>query len=379
MVTKSATAKGSLRIPLCFTMTNDEVFDPFDLQGGGGNSKTRPVLISVSQGNSDPPVSNGGAASSADPFDALGATGNSTPSHQRQRSAPQSLQDDADSTGSPDLPPQVTRVTRSTLSTSSKASTSSQPLPPRVHVKLTLHEEVSSVAKTGPNNEGCSEVSIEGIIYAQVQSSDAKKNAPFAVVSPPFHGGSLQVRPNAMFAAAGTGRTALHVVKVPKHEIGKVAVAYYSLMEEVRHMPILLERKVTVHETSVRVAIQIRSKLTNQGDMKDFTIAVAIPERVDGESIEILRGDGTWDELKRTVKWKLASLDKGESFMVSAQAKLWKPLGDGEEVAFPVLLRCVSAADQIGSIDFQATEAEGHQVRITSSTTHSFRLLHRLT
>jgi hypothetical protein len=114
--------------------------------------------------------------------------------------------------------------------------------------------------------------------------------------------------------------------------------------------------------------------------MKDFTIAVAIPERVDGASIQILRGEGTWDELKRTVKWKLDSLDKGESFMVSAQANLWNPLGDGEpEVTFPVMLRCTSAADQIGSIDFQATEADGHPASVTSSTAHSFRLLHRLT
>jgi hypothetical protein len=254
------------------------------------------------------------------------------------------------------------------------------PLPPKLLVKLTLHEEVSSVAKTGPNNEGSSEVSVEGIIYAQVQSSDAKKNAPFALVTPAFHGGNLHVRSNTMFATGSGGKTALQTVKVPKHEIGKVAVAYYSLTEEVRHMPILLERKVTVHDTSVRVAIQVRSKLTNQGDMKDFTIAVAIPERVDGSSIQILRGEGTWDELKRTVKWKLDSLDKGESFMVSAQAKLWNPLGDGEpEVTFPVMLRCTSAADQIGSIDFQATEADGHPASVTSSTAHSFRLLHRLT
>jgi hypothetical protein len=363
-------------------MANDEVFDPFDLHGDGDNSNTRPVLISVSQGNSDPPESNAGATSISDPFDDLAdpfsdvdESGRSNLSHLEQ-----SLEDDSASTGSPSLPPEVTRITRSTISTPSKASTSNVPLPPKLLVKLTLHEEVSSVAKMGPNNEGSSEVSVEGIIYAQVQSSDAKKNAPFALVTPAFHGGNLHVRSNTMFSTGGGGEAALQTVKVPKHEIGKVAVAYYSLTEEVRHMPILLERKVTVHDTSVRVAIQVRSKLTNQGDMKDFTIAVAIPERVDGASIQILRGEGTWDELKRTVKWKLDSLDKGESFMVSAQAQLWNPLGDGEpEVTFPVMLRCTSAADQIGSIDFQATEADGHPASVTSSTAHSFRLLHRLT
>jgi hypothetical protein len=163
-------------------MANDEVFDPFDLQGDGENSNTRPVLISVSQGNSDPPESNGGAASISDPFDDLAdpsndvdESGRSNLSHQQQRPVEQSLEDDAESTGLPSLPPEVTRVTRSTISTPTKASTSNVPLPPKLLVKLTLHEEVSSVAKTGPNNEGSSEVSVEGIIYAQVQSSDAKK------------------------------------------------------------------------------------------------------------------------------------------------------------------------------------------------------------
>jgi hypothetical protein len=354
-------------------MANDEVFDPFQLQAGGGrNSKSRPVHISVdSQGNLEPPIRNGSAESNSDPtFDPFGVG--------QQQQQPN---DDAESINSPDLPPEVTRVTRSTIASPSKASSSNMTLPPKLLVKLTVFEEVSSVAKTGPNNEGSSEVSIEGSIYAQVQCSDAKKNAAFALLTPPFHVGSLHVRPNPMFSTAPVeGDAVKHLVKVPKHEIGKVQVAFFSLTEEVRHMPILLERKVTVHETSVRVAIQVRSKLTNRGDMKDFTIAVAIPERVDGQSVEIVRGDGAWDELKRTVKWKLESLDKGESFMVSCQAKLWEAVGDDEEpVRFPVMLRCTSLADQISTLDFSATEADGYPSSLTTSTTHSFRLLHRLT
>jgi hypothetical protein len=47
---------------------------------------------------------------------------------------------------------------------------------------------------------------------------------------------------------------------------------------------------VTIHESSVRIALQVRSKLTNRGDLRDFCLAVAVPEHVDANSVEIVRG-----------------------------------------------------------------------------------------
>jgi hypothetical protein len=115
--------------------------------------------------------------------------------------------------------------------------------------------------------------------------------------------------------------------------------------------------------------------------MKDFTIAVAVPESIDGESVQVLRGSGEWDELKRTIKWKAEELPKGESFMVSATCQLWSaiPKEDHHTIRFPVLLRCSSADDKISSVQFRATEAEGHPATVVFSKQHSFRLLHRLT
>jgi hypothetical protein len=169
------------------------------------------------------------------------------------------------------------------------------------------------------------------------------------------------------------------LVKVPKEEIGLVPVGNYVVHEQVPHMPILLERKVTIQKTSVRIAIQVRSKLTNLGDMENFAIAVAIPEHVDGRTVRVMRGDGVWDDLKRIIKWRLDTLRKGESYMVTAQAKLWRPADAATEIHFPVLLRCTATSDQVSTITIGAYGADGHPASITASVTITSRILHRLT
>lgn len=283
---------------------------------------------------------------------------------------------------SPKPPPEVSRITRSNVSSSSATSAqrtgSRLAIPPKMVVKLAIFEDVSSVANMGPDSEGASETLSEGTVYAQVQCSDALKNAPFAmVISTAITLQPPHFRPNPKFTTISPASAPL--VQIPKHEIGYVPIGYYSVKEQVQHMPILLERKVTVLDTSVRVAVQVRTKLTNNSDLEDFSIAVAVPERVDGESIEILHGDGEYDKLKRMIKWKLPILNKGESFMVSAQGQLWKAREGVEDIRFPVLMRCRSSADQISSVSFEAVEADGYPSALTANMTRSFRLLHRLT
>ena len=345
-------------------------FDPFDLQppeesGDEATAKARPVLIAVTESGNSEPNNHNGQIHSMDSFDPFGIGALQQEEGERQENAGATLQP----------PPQVSRVTRSELHTA--AAGNNLALPPKVIVKLTLHEEVSSVAKAGKEGEGSSDTSVEGSIYAQVQCSDAKKNAPFLLQLEPSSS-VVNLRPNPNFSTTIIDDQQ-QLVEVPKHEIGYVPVAFYSLAEEVVHMPILVERKVTLHDKSCRLAIQIRSKLDNQGDMQDLTIAVAFPERVDARSVEIIRGDGEWDELKRLVKWKLPALNRGESYMVSAQAVLWKEVTDNEKILFPVLLRCSSSSDQISTVNFKALQADGHPSSITYQKTQSFRLLHRLT
>lgn len=312
------------------------------------------------------------------------------------------LSDDMSSGSSPHPPPLVNRMTRSIekrkpvdltdvgSSSSDNNPTGStlkvQALPPKVMVRFSIHEEVSSVAKFGVEYEGSSEVHVEGKVHGQIQSSDALKNVPFALVSSTLQGGRLQFRPydeclkESSTSLQSLQAQSIHIVSIPKMEIGSVPVGTYLLTEQIRHMPLLLERKVTMYQSTVRIAVQVRSKLSNKGDLQDFTIAVALPERVNVQTVDLLRGSGTFDELKRTIKWTMPDLVRGESFMVSAKAQLWTPATteDKSNLQFPVLLRCSSLFDQISTVEIRATEADEFPASVQFNSTHSFRLLHRL-
>jgi len=347
-------------------MTSEQ-FDPFNLIGKKAAEGEGQQQGENSQGKVDFPRDE-----SFDPF-RIGylQNGSSNPSAEV-------LQRDEDVDPGPEPPPQVTRVTRSLDRIASQKGSGVSGIPPKLLVKLSLHEEVSSRAKEGHERHGTSIVSVDGTVYAQVQCSDAKQNAPFNLeLREPING--LQVRPNSEFSAvSGTSELNQHLVTIPKSEIGYVAVAHYTLSNEVEHMPILVERKVTTHKDTCRISIQVRSKLSNEANLEDFSIAVAVPDVVDAQSVEILRGAGQWDELKRLIVWKLTSLNKGESFMVSAQGTLRPNASTTGETRFPVLLRCSYAADQISAVRFEVKEAEGHPTSLTFHEAHSFRILHRL-
>lgn len=295
---------------------------------------------------------------------------------------------------SPENPPSVMRTSRSPPQENADAihvkdretltpsgNTGPTPaIPPALRIKFSIHEEVTSIAKSGVENEGASGISVEGTVSAQINCSDAYLNSPFGLIASSFQGGSLVFRGSDEFVKSPIIPSELvHIVNIPKNEIGNVVIGRYTLNEVVQHMPILVERKLSIYGNVCRIMVQVRSKMTNVGDMEDFTIAVAIPERVDGETVKVLRGNGVWDELKRTIKWKLPQLTKGESFMVSASCELWAPMAnEDDQVVFPVMMRCLSPADQISSVKFHAVDAEGYPATIQHVTVSSFRMLHRV-
>ena len=133
------------------------------------------------------------------------------------------------------------------------------------------------------------------------------------------------------------------------------------------------------------MAFQVRSKLSNLDDLKDISIVVSLDEHVIGDSVAITsqqqeQQKGDWDRSKRVIKWKLDSLPKGESFMVTARARvtLDAEAYQAEQLHFPVLMRC-SSNDQISTVHLQAIEASGYPATISHSTvSKTFRLVHRL-
>lgn len=154
----------------------EELFDPFALlseKGIASNLSKQPVDIAESR---DPPsysdllYSTGSATFDVeateikdfDQFDPFGIGVTAT--------AQQHYGDDS-STQSPNPPPELFRLTRSGgvshVSSSVSDSANRQtgvPLPPKLMVRLIIHEEVSSVALGKADSQGASEVTIEGTV-----------------------------------------------------------------------------------------------------------------------------------------------------------------------------------------------------------------------
>lgn len=243
-------------------------------------------------------------------------------------------------------------------------------------------------------------------LQAQVTSSDALKNSPFILAATSTSGSDVNFTANEEYAKSysSPGQAQVNVVKIPKSAVGFVPVGSFDATEKVAHMPMvrftvctllfssmlsslplilslqLLERKITRSKAKVQIAIQVRSKLSNIDDMKEMSIALAVSDKIASDSIEINVGKGEWDRITRTIIWKLDSLPKGESFMVSARAKLTEENEsvDTTELDFPVLLRCQSN-DRISSVGFRAIEASGYPATVSSGTFRtSFRIVHRL-
>jgi len=128
----------------------------------------------------------------------------------------------------------------------------------------------------------------------------------------------------------------------------------------------------------------VRSKLSNPDDLTEFSIVVSVPPRVNGNSVAIVSGGGTYDRWKRCITWKMERLPKGQSFMVSAKCALDDTAENpaeaqsNEGLNFPVMMRCCSN-DQISTVNFKAAEDSKHPAIISSSVVgRSFRIVHRL-
>ena len=128
-------------------------------------------------------------------------------------------------------------------SATTKTSPTAPALPPRLVIKFTVHEEVSSVARS--ELEGTSDVYVEGNVSAQVTSSDALKNIPFCLLATTPDDDPIKYQPNQEFSyslPAGSDALLPHAValiKIPKAEIAAVPIGKYSISEVVPHMPLV--------------------------------------------------------------------------------------------------------------------------------------------
>ena len=155
-------------------------------------------------------------------------------------------------------------------------------------------------------------------------------------------------------------------------------------------MPILVQSKATLKENTCRVGIQIRSNLSNKGDIHDLSISVPIPNTLQASTVKITRGDGTWNECKRLITWKLGSLSHGQSVLVSLEAEVSHTMAQlladddisstkfNEKIHCPVLVRCSSMSDTLTDFSLSVSPWMEEPSNLSLQQAQSYRLLHRV-
>jgi hypothetical protein len=87
-----------------------------------------------------------------------------------------------------------------------------------------------------------------------------------------------------------------------------------------------------------RVGFKIRANPSNDDALTDMVVMIAVPPDVNGSRCKMSRKGGSWDELKRTLTWCIASLAPGEALEIQAQFPLMED--NSRVLKFPVLVQC---------------------------------------
>jgi hypothetical protein len=180
-------------------------------------------------------------------------------------------------------------------------------------------------------------------------------------------------------------------IHIPKSELAGCEILSYNMRVRTQDMPMLVQSKMVLKSTTCRVSVQIRSNLSNKGDISNLVIIVAIPTTLCGETVHVTRGKhGTWDATKRIVTWKIGTLPHGESCLVSTEAEVSSAVasllheGDAmmvikKKVHCPVMVRCSSEMDQVSNIRLSVTALPDEPANIARvNQVTSYRLLHRV-
>jgi len=264
-------------------------------------------------------------------------------------------------------------------------------LPPRLDVRLHIHEEVSSKAVDDPGAGSLSQLYVDGKVTAQVDCS-SNGNTPFMLrlTGPMASLASFQAKRHCspLTDEEHLEGSRMHRIEIPNSENKACEILSYTLNVRTQDMPILVQTKSVLRMNSARISAQIRSNLSNTGDLSEFTITMAIPTTYDGETVKISRGsNGTWDATKRIITWRIGGLKHGESCLVTAEAGLSASMKEAmsedpdvkmaeKHLRCPVLVRCTSEVDQIS--DMAVSVLEDIPAHLVENLTRSYRLLHRV-
>jgi hypothetical protein len=131
----------------------------------------------------------------------------------------------------------------------------------------------------------------------------------------------------------------------------------------------LVKSRVSAVDTNVRLGFKVRANPSNEIPLKSIVILLAVPPDVNGADCKMSR-KGSWEELKRTLCWRVEQLVPGQALEIQAQFSLLE--ASDKEPKFPVLVRCDYPS--IFSDVELSTDEESH---VKANVTKSTRILHR--
>jgi hypothetical protein len=102
----------------------------------------------------------------------------------------------------------------------------------------------------------------------------------------------------------------------------------------------LVKNRVSATKGYARVGFKIRANPSNEKSLTDLITLIAVPPDVDGGHCKMSRKGGSWDDMKRTLTWSIASLAPGEAVEIQAQFPFVEEQIDRSCPKFPVLVQC---------------------------------------
>lgn len=164
----------------------------------------------------------------------------------------------------------------------------------------------------------------------------------------------------------------------------------YTCPKMLSPVPIVVQNKVRMTGKFCRVAIQIRSNPSNESNLSNIFVLMAVPTCVNGETVKMSRRGGIWDPMKRLIVWKLlvssgnnndnsnnkdssssdviTSLGIGQTIELQTQFEVLKNMQDimksegRAAINFPVVVRCNSTQGQLSSIKVNAVMDNGAEI-----------------
>lgn len=182
-----------------------------------------------------------------------------------------------------------------------------------------------------------------------------------------------------------TGSKYAFKVSIPEtesHQESKsLCIASYKCYSRGPEIPLSLDKKISRAGSLCRVLINIAPAEGSEfvSSLHDFVVIVAVPFAVDGDSVKMPSPRGTFDQIRRTITWRVPYLPKeGQSpLKFIAQFNLAVDVSEDELLKFPLMVSCngEGLCELPSGVDIDLLEAPSD---VVIKLSRQLRLIHRV-